>query len=190
MKKILTLLIALFFQLNVFSQIQDHWVDVCENITLDYSFSETTDSLKYNLTVDITNVGTDSIFTYCDDYNTPTDGVTLVGSSGCYPYLAPNEVKTIDIVVILDTITVDCFLLNFKVKNGDNPDEYCLEPKQFCTISPLGIEDINRSDMNYTSVYYDMLGRIQEKPLYKGFYIERKMYEDGHQAVSKIYISR
>lgn len=190
MKRFFIFILVSLFQMSAFSQIEDHWAGVCENIEFEYSFNETSDPLVYTLAVDINNIGSDTIFTYCDVFDTSTSGVTLTGNSGCYPELAPGATKTIDITVTLDTVTIDCFTVDFKIKNGVlNTNDYCSESIEFCTITPLGLESINRDNMEYTSIYFDMLGRESREPLSKGFYIERRTYEDGYVSLEKVYIN-
>lgn len=191
MKVFYTFLIAFLFQFHASAQIEDHWPGVCTNLDFEYTLDETNDPLVYKLYVDINNIGNDTIFTYCDVYETPTQGVTLSGNMSCYPVLAPGETKPIEITVTKDSEDIDCFTVDFKVKNGAlNAVDYCLETTEFCTITPMSIEEIDRSNMEYTSTFYDMLGRKSKTPLKKGFYIERKLYSDGYQAVEKIYINQ
>ncbi len=195
MKISLSILMISLFQLFAFGQMEDHWPNVCSNVSFEYAYSETTNPLESTLDIDIVNINnTDTIFNYCDVFNTSTPGVTLTGMSNCYPQLLPNDTKTINIIVNYADTSIDCFTLDFKIKDGDalNPDSennYCSESIQICKSIPIGIEEINRSNMSYTSVFYDLLGREKRKPLSKGFYIERKTYEDGFESTEKIFIN-
>lgn len=189
MKQISTFLFILLFPFLSYGQIEDHWAGVCTSLDFEYTLMGTTDPLVYTMTVDIQNIGTDTIFTYCDLYDTPTEGVTLSGSPSCYGELLPNGYKPIEITVTFDNADINCFILDFKVKSGLDDTKYCIESTQFCKNTPLTLEEVNRDDMPYTSVYYDLLGRIKTKPLKKGFYVERRTYVDGFKTVEKIFVN-
>ncbi len=195
MKSFFTFFLLSLFQISAFAQIEDHWPEICENVTFTYNLNEGVDNpLEDTLTVEILNIGSDTIFNYCDAYTTPSSGVTLVGNENCYPQLIPNATKLITIVVMYADTTINCFDLDFKIKNGDplapnSDNEYCFESTQFCKNTPLSVEEINRENMTYASTYYDLLGRVKRQPLTKGFYIEQRVYEDGYESLDKVYIN-
>lgn len=188
MKPFLSFFFVFVIQFSGFSQIEDHWSGVCENVTFTYDFQSTPSPLHFNMSVVITNAGTTDFESYCDIFETTIPGVILSGNPSCYPYLVAGDSNVIQFDVEFIDSTVNCFTLDFKIKSGLDDGLYCIESIQFCRNTPLTIEEIDRTDMNYTSIYYDLLGRVKKEPLTKGFFIERRTYEDGYQITEKIYI--
>lgn len=184
-----TFFFVLAVSFNAFSQMEDHWSGVCENVDFSYTYNASSNPLEYTVLVDITNMGTDTIPSYCDVFSTSTPGVTLSGSPSCYPTLIPNETKVIEFTVTYADASVNCFDLDFKIKGGVDETLYCLETIQLCQNTPLNIEEIDRSNMEFVSTYYDLLGRIERKPLKKGFYVERRTYTDGFESVEKVFVN-
>ncbi len=180
-------LLVLFTLVSSFLTFAGNWPGVCENLTFTYDMQPTTDALKYEMTVVITNTGTTDLGSYCDVFESLTPGVTLNGFPNCYPSLAAGDTKEILFDVNLTDANTESFELSFKAKDGIDEDLYCKEVKRFWLGDALSIEEIDRTDMPYTSTYYDIMGREVKALNQDGFFIERKRYEDGYEVVEKLY---
>lgn len=182
-------LLVLFTLVSTFLTFAGNWPGVCENLTFTYDLQATPDATKYKMTVVITNTGTTDLGSYCDIFETTTPGVTLNGNPSCYPSLAAGDTKEIEFDVDLMNASTESFELAFKAKDGLDDALYCQEVKRFWLGSALSVEEIDRTDMPYTSTYYDLMGREVETLNQNGFFIERRRYEDGYEMVEKLYFS-
>lgn len=186
MKKTLLVLFTLLSTLFTFAE---NWPGVCENLKFTYDLEATSDPLQYIMTVDITNTGTTDLGSYCDIFETTTAGVTLVGSPSCYPSLLAGDTKEIIFEVNLTDASTESFELMFKAKDGIDDSKYCKETNRFWLGSALSLEEVDRSNMSYTSTYFDIMGRKVETPTETGFFIEKRRYEDGYEMVEKLYFT-
>jgi len=186
MKKTLLVLFTLLSTLLTFA---GNWPGVCENLTFTYDLQATINPLKYEMKVVITNTGTTDLGSYCDIFETSTAGVSLVGSPSCYPKLVAGDSKEILFDVMLSDASIESFELMFKAKDGEDEELYCKETNRFWLGSALSVEEIDRADMPYTSTYFDLMGRKVDAPSERGFFIEKRRYEDGFEMVEKLYFT-
>ncbi len=182
-------LLVLFTLLSTFLTFAEGWPGVCETLTFTYSIDGTADPLQYKMKVVITNTGAEDLGSYCDVFESLTAGVTLSGNPSCYPSLEAGATKEIEFDVDLTDASTESFELSFKAKDGLDDQLYCLEVNRFWLGSALSVEEIDRSDMSYTSTYFDLMGRKVEVLNDEGFFIEKRTYEDGYVMVEKLYLS-
>lgn len=190
MKYIIITLIALLN--STISLADDTWPEVCENVKFTYSLNSITgEDLLFDMTVNIKNTGSDDLTLYCTESNADiTTGVILVGFvEECYSLLEPGMTKTLTFKVKRDEISIEKYSLFFKIKNANNSSMYCSEVTDHWFNAPLNIEEVDRTNMKFTSTYYDLLGREVIQPNVKGFYIVEKLYEDGYRINEKVYLT-
>ncbi|MGB0883552.1 MAG: hypothetical protein ACPG4W_01460 [Flavobacteriales bacterium] len=185
--KTLLLSLSLICSLSAFAG----WPGVCEIITYSYHFSATTNPNVYNMEVVITNTSdSENLSAYCDIYETPTAGVTFVGTPSCYPSLNAGETKTIEFEVHTTNPEPEYFDLDFKIKDAVNGDtEYCKERTRYYLGNSISVEELETEELSFDTKYYDITGRKIHTPT-TGLYIEKRIYENGEIRTKKVYFKQ
>lgn len=192
MKIFIISILTLF--ISCFSFAEDTWPEFCDFIKIEYNLEkkEASDPLKFMMEVNITNITTNDLPSYCDVIElVSSSGVLLFGYDGgaCYGSLDSGETKKISFEVHRDMASIEKFKLYVKLKNPMNDVNYCSEEQDHWFETPLSIEEIDRSHMSYKTTYYDLMGRKNAEPSAEGFYIVEKIYEDGYKVNEKVYLS-